>query len=406
MVWHRGKLALAFCSLVAVCTTSAMAQIAPVNVGPEPETGIHLGGFMLYPTLDVGGQYNDNVFAVDTSAQSDFSYEIHPALDLESTWTRYLVALKADYDLRQYSKFTSENTSNYLFSARTEFNLGSNSLVDASSEYARLTELRGNTNFTAGAAKPTNYNRWNNLFDFKHVFNRLQADLGGSYTTLRFENTPAVGGGTILEVDRDRDVASGYVDLGYQFSPGYEIFTRGTWNQRDYRLAISQFRNSSGYEAVGGVRAQLTHLIDGQAYVGYLSQDYKGFTKTVGGFDYGLQLNWSLTRLSTITAAVSRSIEETDATGASSYFATDASLGVTHALTRTVTLNAAFSYNNNKYQDIARNENIYGATAGIDYGLTPHFHLVADYRYSTRSSNTVGAKYNQNLIEAKVRLAL
>jgi hypothetical protein len=406
MVWTGTRLASALCIFVAVSVNPAKAQImTPVNTGPEPELGIHLGGFMFYPTLDVSGRYNDNVLAVNTGAQSDFSYDVHPQFDLESTWTHYLLALKAQYDLHQYDKLSSQNTSNYLLSGEARFDIGVDSQFDATSEYDRMSELPGNTNVTTNAAKPTTYFRWNSAADFKHVFNRLQVDLGGSYTTLRFRNTPAVGGGTIFEVDRDRDVSVGYFDLGYQFSPGYQIFARGTWNERDYRLVVSNFRNSSGYEAVAGLRTQITHLIDGQVYVGYLSQDYKAFS-TVAGLDYGLQLNWAVTRLSTITADISRSIEETDEIGASSYFATIASLGVTHALTRTVTLNANVSYTNNDYRGVTRNEDIYSASAGLDYELTPHFHVGADYRYTTRSSNVAGTNYNQNMVEARVRLAL
>ena len=75
---------------------------------------------MLYPTLDVSGQYNDNVFAVNTGAQSDFSWDVHPGVRLESTWTHYLVALTAEYDLRRYDTLTQEDTDNYLFGANTQ----------------------------------------------------------------------------------------------------------------------------------------------------------------------------------------------------------------------------------------------------------------------------------------------
>ncbi|MEI9995405.1 MAG: outer membrane beta-barrel protein [Rhizomicrobium sp.] len=386
--------------------TATAQQIAPTNVGPESELGIHLGGFMLYPSLDLSGQYNDNVFAVDTGAKSDVSWDVHPALRLESTWTHYLVVLKAEYDLRRFDTLTQENTDNYLFGGETKFDLGSDTQFDATSEYARLSELPGNTNVTTNAAKPTNYFRWNNAADIKHVFDRLQVDIGGAYTTLRFQNTPAVGGGTLFEVDRNRDVASAYLDLGYQFSPGYQVFARANWNQRDYELAVFKFRNSTGYQADAGVRVQLSHLVDGQAYVGYLQQDYKAPLTNIGGVDYGAQLHWSATRLTDVTLDVHRSIEETDQVGATGYFATVASLDVSHALTRSVTLNANVAYTNNDYHGVVRNEDIYTAGFGIDYHFRPQIHLVADYQYNTRDSNVPGTNYSQNIVEAHLRLAL
>ncbi|HXC56178.1 MAG TPA: outer membrane beta-barrel protein [Rhizomicrobium sp.] len=382
-----------------------MAEITPVNTGPAPETGIHMGSFMLYPTLSIGGQYNDNVFAQDTGAKSDVSLEVHPSARLESTWSHALIALKAEYDMTRYNKFSQEDTNDYLFGGEGKFDLGSDTQIDATSEYAGLSELPGDTNILVNAAKPTFYQRWNSAADIKHIFNRLQLDLGGAFTTLSFHNTPAIGGGTIFSVDRNRDVSEEFFDVGYDYGRGTEFFVRGTLNQRDYELPVSKFRNSTGYEAVGGVRLQLTNLISGQAYVGYMQQDYKTLTD-IGGVDFGLQLDWAATRLTTVSAQVTRSIEETDEVGATGYFATTASLGVKHDLSRSITLRASAFYTNNEYHGVTRNEDIYGITVGGDYHFMPQVALGVDFTHTSRSSNVVGANYDQNLVEAQLKLAL
>jgi hypothetical protein len=405
MFARKVALVLALIGAPLVASAPAMAQMTPTNTGDQSELGIHMGGFMLYPTLDVSGQYNDNVFAVDTGAKSDFSWDVHPGLRLESTWTHYLIALTAEYDLRRYDSLTQEDTDNYLFGANTQIDLGSDSQLTAKTEYARLSELPGNTNVTTNAAKPTNYFRWDSAADVKHVFDRLQLDVGGEYTTLRFQNTPAVGGGTILEVDRNRNVAGVFADAGWQFSPGYQAFGRVTWNDRSYELTVSKFRDSDGYEADAGVRVQLSHLVDGQFYLGYLQQNYKALTD-VGGLDFGAQLHWSATRLTDVNLTASRSIEETDEAGAIAYFDSQVELDVTHQLTRSVTLNAGVMYNNDDYRGVVRNEDIFGATVGVDYHFRPEVHLVADYRYTTRDSNVPGTNYGQNIVEAHLKLAL
>ena len=214
---RKATLALLGAASLATTTIAAQGQVmTPTNIGAEPELGVHLGGFMLYPKLDIGGQYNDNVFAVNTGAKSDVSLDVHPSLRLESTWTHYLVALTAEYDLRRYDTYSQEDTDDYLVRLETQFDLGSSTQFGATSEYGRFSELPGNTNVATNAAEPTEYDRWDNHVDIKHIFNRLQAEVGGSFTTLRFQNTPAVGGGTIFSEDRNRDVAGAYADLGYR----------------------------------------------------------------------------------------------------------------------------------------------------------------------------------------------
>lgn len=398
---------LAVCSLVLVAAASvpAWAAITPVNTGPAPETGIHMGGFMLYPELTVGGQYNDNVFAVNTGAQSDVSLDVHPSLRLDSTWSHLLISLKAQYDMTRYNKLSQQDTDDYLGRFETKFDLDADTQLDATTEFGHFSELPGNTNITANAAQPTEYNRWNSTIGIKHVFNRLQIDVGGDFTTLRYSNTPAVGGGFIFSSDRNRDVADAYADLGYSFGRGTQVFTRATWNQRDYSLLVSKFRNSSGFEVVGGIRLELTNLISGQAYVGYLQQDYKTLS-SIGGFDYGAQFDWFVTRLTTVSIDVHRSIEETDQVGGVGYFATGASLSVMHQLTRSVTLEANVEYTNNDYRGVSRNEDIVSASVGAKYHFMPQLTLGLDYTHSTRDSNVPGTNYSQNRVELGLKLAL
>lgn len=405
MLWRKVTLAACTVGLAVVMSVPAAAELVPVNSGAPPETGIHMGGFMLYPALTVAGKYNDNVFAVNTGEQSDVSLDIRPSIRLESTWSHYLLALKAEYDMQRFNKFSQEDTDDYLVGGEAKFDLGANTQVDITSEYAGLSEMPGNTNLVAAAAEPTEYQRWHSAADIKHVFSRLQTDIGGSFTTLRFQNTPATGGGTILSEERNRNVAAAFLDVGYQYGRGTEFFLRGTWNDRSYRFLVSKFRDSNGYEAVAGIRLQLTNLVSGQAYVGYMQQDYKALTD-ISGVDFGLKLNWSATRLTTVSAEVNRSIEETDQIGAVGYLSTSAALNVSHELTRSVTLHVSAFYTNNDYRGVVRNENIYGATVGAAYHFMPQMALAVDYTHTNRATDIVGADYGQNVVEARLRLEL
>ena len=48
----------------------------PVTARPRPDfdaLGIRAGGFLIFPSVTVDGQYNDNVFATDENEEEDFN---------------------------------------------------------------------------------------------------------------------------------------------------------------------------------------------------------------------------------------------------------------------------------------------------------------------------------------------
>ena len=371
----------------------------------EPETGIHMGGFMLYPTAEVDAAYNDNVFATQNNNSSDEIYKFKPGLSLQSLWSVHQLNVWANLDSEIYQKNSTENQTNYSFGANGMLEASYATHFYGSSEYDHLTEERGNTNLPGLAQKPTQYTDWASELGVAQRFNRMTIHAGGTYSQLRFDNTPAIGGGTILTDLRSRNVSTEYADAGFEFSPGYSIFARGTINQRSYTDASFGARDSNGYEFDAGVRAEITRLIQGEAWVGYLNQDYKGFSST-GGFSFGVTGIWSVTPLTTVTANIARTLEETDEAGSSGYFASGGTVTIDHELSRTIKVHVGMAYTKNDYRGIDRHETVYGPTAGADYSLTPRLAFGVSYQYVHRDTNVAGADYNENQVTAALKLAL
>src|SRR5271163_1858458 len=58
---------------------------------PRPEydpLGLRLGSFFLYPKLELGELYSDNVFATQSNKKTDFITVVSPTLDLRSNWSQ------------------------------------------------------------------------------------------------------------------------------------------------------------------------------------------------------------------------------------------------------------------------------------------------------------------------------
>lgn len=70
-------------------------------------------------------------------------------------------------------------------------------------------------------------------------------------------------------------------------------------------------RDSDGYDVGVGAAFDFTNLIRGEAFVGYLEQEYDqvGFQK-VDGIDFGLNGEWYASELTTVTAGINRTVEE------------------------------------------------------------------------------------------------
>lgn len=371
----------------------------------EPLTGIHMGGFMLYPTLEGDVTYDDNIFASQANPVSDEIYKVKPGLSLQSTWSVNQLNAWADLDSEFYDHHSNQDQENY--------SLGTNGMLEASyathfygsTEFDHLTEEFGSTNLPTTALQPTKYTDWASELGVAQRFARLTFHLGGTYSILRFEDVPQIGGGVLPEDLRDRNVSTEYLDANYEFSPGYSVFTRGTINQREYSNASFGPRDSNGYEADVGLRAEITRLITGEAWVGYLDQSYKGFSSNSGP-TFGVTGIWSATPRLTVVSNIARTLEETDESGSSGYYATGGTLTANYLVSYTVTLHGGMAFTRNDYQGVDRHENVYGPTAGIDYSLTPRLVLGLSYEYAHRDSTLAGTDYSQNQASLALKLAL
>src|SRR5687768_2552491 len=56
--------------------------------------GMRAGGFMVFPRVEVGEAYNDNIFADDDDEEDDFITVVRPEVDVESNWGRHALNLR------------------------------------------------------------------------------------------------------------------------------------------------------------------------------------------------------------------------------------------------------------------------------------------------------------------------
>lgn len=413
--------------------------------------GVQLGSFKLYPSIGLGVGYHDNVFNSNgaiNAAREDFLFEVTPKLQLNSDWGRHALNLHAQSRSYFYQDFSDEDRTDWKVSgdARLDIFGGTNFVLDAN--YGESTEPRGSDPVAAGDFfDQTEYSEWGVGGTLNHSGGRFSGSLGVRYNDKNFDDVakfqsnadpttsqcpdgttaPAARPiGTIICNNDDRDVAvlSAFAKLGYEVSPGYSVFLRGKYNDRDFTAKNPWFfpanggvnnlevddtnvnRDSQGWGVDLGVDFQLTRLITGSAFIGYTEQDYDNHPRVAAltladtdAVSFGVDFEWYASMLTTVTFGAGRTIEDTTdvLTNASGYISDRYRLRVDHELMRNVLVYGKVGFGQDDYQQSVRQDDIFTAGLGATFFINNNLDLTASYDYLSRDSNLGAFEYDNNI---------
>jgi len=412
---------LAFASILAVTVvaigvSSTLAQepqdrlrqgVLDRNRPQYTARSMRAGGFLLYPALNLTGAYDSNIFATDTNKVGAWIFEERPEVAAESNFPRHALYGRAEMRHLDYAGHSSENRTDYYLNGGGRLDIVRTTNLHTDVEYQKDTEDRGSPDAVGVAAEPVDFTRLQVLAELRHHPGKLSLDGGAIYQELRFKNVPLIGGGFQDNEDRDRDVLGGYGRVGYQLSPGYEVFLLGLYSNIDYRLPRDDNgfnRDSNGFQIEGGTRLELTNVISGDVSVGYFSRNYDDpLLSTINGVSTEVNLEWYVSRLTTVRVGGSRRIQETTINGASGYVETGFDAAVDHELLRNLILTGFVRYEKRKYEGISRDDDDYTASARALYLINRNLSVLAEYRYENRNSTALGQDYARNVVELTLR---
>lgn len=382
----------------------------PVMQRPRPEydaKGIPLGGFRLFPSLDLSAAYDDNVFRTQNSQTSDWYFQEAPSLRLQSQWAEDALEFYGGANNYNYATQTRENL--------TDWNAGADSRIKVTEAFslygagsaAQLHEFLSSPNTVGFQASPNRYFLYHGEGDFTLQPNRLGLTAGGTADTYIFQNTPLIGGGFLNNKDRSFDEYQGYGKIFYDFSPGYSAFLRGSYDTRGYKVYLDrsgEHRSSTGYRVDGGLDMQVSQLVSGEFYVGYLSQNFTAPLKDVNGVDYSVRLDWLASPLVTVHLYGARTLDQTTFKGAS--VMDDKSFGVSadYELLRNVIIQAHASYVDTSYPGLTRHDEAPDIGVNGRFLINEYAALNVGYTYTQRATNAAGSKFQDNLVSIALTL--
>jgi len=390
--------------LLAGTSTTVIAQElrrgASILERPKPELdplGVRAGSFLIFPKVELGTSYDDNVFATENNKEGDFLFQVLPTVTVQSDFSRHALKFSAGADVGRYADQTSENYIDYFFTGGGRFDITGDSFLVGDVSYRKLHEDRGDPDSPTAASEPIEFARTNAELAYQQRFNRVTGRIGVGAENEDYDDVTSITGRTLNQDNRDKWAYSATGQVGYDLYPGYQPFLRFTFTRTEYDEGIVK-PDSDTYEAVVGTTVDLTNLLTGEIFVGYLSRSYdESQFKDFTGLAYGLKLDYAVTQLTSISGNITRGVEEGFGAVPSPRDRTTFQLGVNHELLRNVVLSALAEYQMDDYQNTSQQEDFYLLQAGATYNLNRNFYLRGTYSYSTRDSNLPGEDYDRNL---------
>ena len=389
-----------------VSTAIALALGAPAvalgqEVGPYDPLGIRAGAFLIYPSLTVSEVYNDNVFAVDNNKDDDLITIVEPQVRAQSNFSRHRLGLTAGSEVAFHINEEDEDYQDFFVEGDGRLDITRQNFIDAELSFARDHRNRDDPEDEGDRDELTELYRYGGELSFTQLFNRLNFRLTGS--ALRRDYTESE--------DADEDVVDYDARLrtGFFVSPRINTFVEGRYNieRRDRSEDFNGVeRDSQGWGVSGGAAVDFTELLVGEFSVGYRRQYFdEGDFDEEHGIGYDIDLTWTPTLLTTVTASGGGDFEPTTQDDAESNFRSTAALGVTHELLRNVILAADVGYTRDDFGS-DRTDDTIRAGGGVSYLINRNFSVGAGYDYTTRWSDDNDEEFDRNLVRIGVTARL
>ena len=280
MYYPKCTARLIACAFGLGAVVPACAQTTPTYVGMTAQDvgvmdrarpaydakGIPLGGFRLFPSMDVVVNYDDNVFRLP-AAQSDYFFLEAPTLRLQSEWGRHFFEIYGGLENYNYTSFTAQDLTDWKVGTDGRLDISRAATVSSNVYYGEFHEPWKSPNSQGFQASPNRYFQSHADIAAAYQPNRLGIGLGGSFDRYGWTSTPKIGGGAQVNNDRNEDEYQAYGKVSYDFSPGYSGFLKAAYDGRHFDLLTDRTgldRASHGYHFDAGLDMQITHLVKGE----------------------------------------------------------------------------------------------------------------------------------------------
>ncbi|HVV92402.1 MAG TPA: outer membrane beta-barrel protein [Hyphomicrobiales bacterium] len=379
----------------------------PPEEDPWQAPGIAAGAFVLRPSVDVVGGYDSNPRGVQGGKGSSY-VRTSAELQVQSDWSRnsFTADLRGSYTdyFKAHDLDAPEASGNTLLR------------LDVTPEVTATIALRGaiteQNPFTPGLpanlkGRPLVYSAGTTV-GATWKPNRLSLSLDGLVDRYLYQDLKLTNGTTVSAADQDFTAYELKLRAGYDVTPDLTPFVQASINRHQYDLTLdaSGFRrSSSGVAGVVGARFAPPGPITAEGDVGYQDQrPDDSRLPDLRGPIFDLAVIYKLSPLTTITLRGSSAIDETTLPGSPGALQYTTRLQIDHALRRWLILSGAVGFERIDYTGVKLTQDLWSAELGLEWKLTPELALRLRAAHERLISTTLGQSYNDDIVEAGVRV--
>ncbi|EZP69697.1 hypothetical protein BV96_03995 [Sphingomonas paucimobilis] len=387
------------------------ARGVPVSQRPRPDydpPGVKVGGFAFYPEATAALVYNSNIYAQDNGV-GDVAAKVRAGGVLQSNWGRHALSVDGYIDQRTYAKYSSEDALTYAASAAGKLNITSRNQVSANLGYTRQVVDRSLIGEELATRRPIRYNLATIGLGARHAFSRVAVNVTGAIGRYDFKDAQTLDGQVSNQQYRDFMRYQAGIDLSYRFGPGPRAFLSANGEWRRYRVDRGISRDADIYEVLGGLRGEITPLLQGTVGLGYITANFADPSiKSRSAVALSGSLAYLVTELTTVNLSLRRYYQNVGLVAAPATLNTEGSLGVDHELLRNIILSASGNYIDSSYIAAEGSARRYGASFNARWLIDRkmRFDLALDYHKRRNERSTIIRDFDQLRASATLRYHL
>ena len=341
--------------------------------------GVRADSFVLHPQWEQGLGYDNNVFGSETGQRGSWLIGSHPSLLAASDWSRGSLGGYLGADDLRYLDQPRQSFTNWTAALGGGLSVGRDQLTISVAHFSLhqpRTELDALPSDT-----PVAYQVNDLRAGYTIALNHLSLTPSLAFTTYRYEAT-TIRGVPASQAYRDRDVVQAAIITRYELSPKRDLLlvTRALDVHYVAPQAGTPTRDSTGYQVLVGLAD------DGDAVWRYrvlLGWEQRAFRASQYGAHQApmaeAALIWSPNGMTTVTATLTRSIEDAAQESIVGYTYTSARVVVDHEYLRNVLLQASASVQRADFLQAGGHANGFSLGGSATWLINRHMRLSATY---------------------------
>lgn len=386
-------------SLIALAPMHAFAQgtdSVAVRDRPRPDydpLGLRFGGFDVNASVDLSVMRTDNLFATETGEQEDFVYHVTPRVSAGSHWSRHGLYAAAGADFKSHRDFSNEDADTGYVRVGGRLDVGAATHVTADAGWAHEVESRTDPDASV-VGDPIEYDRSDVVVGVQHEFNRFRVSVAGGHMEYDYDAPENFR-------DSEEDNVTGRIEA--EITPRVAALVQARFDDRTYKNQPPL--SSEGRTYLAGVSINFTELMRGEIAVGQFSRDYDSGA-SVDGLATAANLEWYVTRLTTINLSANRDAQDQGGTAAAPYVSSRYGIRVDHELLRNLILSAGGEVGRREYEVIDRTDEFSNANLEAEYLLNRRVALRGRLSHIEVDSTGADAYRTFDVNEAMVGVSL